>query len=81
MLCTALAYILYFRLIARAGPARAIAVTFLSPVFAVGYGALLLSEPITPRMLLCGAVIVLGTALATGLLKPRTRVADGGAPR
>ena len=81
VLCTALAYILYFRLIARAGPARAIAVTFLSPVFAVGYGALLLSEPITPRMLLCGAVIVLGTALATGLLKPRTRVADGGAPR
>ena len=69
LLCTAAAYVLYFRLIARAGPARAVSVTFLVPVFAVGYGALLLHEAVTPWMLACGAVIVLGTALATGLLK------------
>jgi drug/metabolite transporter (DMT)-like permease len=71
VLCTALAYVLYFRLIERAGAPRALAVTFLIPVFAVAYGVLLLGETLTPWMLGCGAVIVLGTALATGLLKPR----------
>lgn len=71
LLCTAVAYVLYFRLIARAGPSRAVAVTFLIPVFAVAYGALLLGEPVTPWMLGCGAVVVLGTALATGALRWR----------
>lgn len=67
--CTAVAYILYFRIIATAGPARAVAVTFLIPVFGVLYGAVFLNELITGTMLVCGAVIVLGTALSTGLLK------------
>jgi drug/metabolite transporter (DMT)-like permease len=69
VLCTGLAYILYFRLIEQAGPARALAVTFVVPVFAIFYGVLFLGEPVTGWMLLCGAVIVLGTALSTGLLK------------
>lgn len=69
LFCTALAYILYFRIIATAGPARASAVTFLIPVFGVGYGAMFLNEAVTPAMLVCGAVIVLGTALSTGLLR------------
>jgi drug/metabolite transporter (DMT)-like permease len=67
--CTAVAYIMYFRIIERAGPARAVAVTFLIPVFGVGYGAVLLGEKITLTMVVCGAVIVLGTALATGVLR------------
>jgi drug/metabolite transporter (DMT)-like permease len=67
--CTAVAYILYFRIIERAGPARAVAVTFLIPVFGVAYGAILLSEQITLTMVVCGAVIILGTALSTGVLK------------
>jgi drug/metabolite transporter (DMT)-like permease len=69
LFCTALAYILYFRLIATAGPAHASAVTFLIPVFGVAYGALFLQEAITVSMVVCGAVIVLGTALSTGLLR------------
>lgn len=69
VLCTGIAYILYFRLIASAGPARALAVTFLVPVFALAYGAVVLNEAITPWMIVCGAVIVLGTALSTGILK------------
>ncbi len=69
VLCTGIAYILYFRLIATAGPARALAVTFVVPVFAVFYGVMFLSEAVTLWMLLCGAVIVCGTALSTGLLK------------
>ena len=70
VVCTGLAYILYFRLIENAGPARALAVTFMVPVFAVLYGVLLLGEVVTPWMVLCGAVIVCGTALSTGLVKP-----------
>jgi drug/metabolite transporter (DMT)-like permease len=66
--CTALAYLMYFRLIARAGPQRAITVTFLIPVFGVAYGAVLLNEAITLTMIICGAIIVLGTALATGVI-------------
>jgi drug/metabolite transporter (DMT)-like permease len=69
VLCTGIAYILYFRLIERTGPARALAVTFLVPVFAISYGVAFLGEQVTPWMLGCGAVIVLGTALSTGLLR------------
>jgi drug/metabolite transporter (DMT)-like permease len=69
VVCTGIAYILYFRLIEETGPARALTVTFVLPVFAVLYGALFLGEAITAWMVLCGAVIVCGTALSTGLLK------------
>jgi drug/metabolite transporter (DMT)-like permease len=69
VLCTGIAYVLYFRLIENAGPARALAVTFLVPVFAVVYGLLFLGEAVTPWMLLCALVIICGTALSTGLLR------------
>jgi drug/metabolite transporter (DMT)-like permease len=72
-LCTGLAYVLYFRLIANAGPANAMTVTYLVPAFAVAWGALFLGETLTWPMVLGCAVILLGTALATGLLPPRTR--------
>ena len=69
VLCTAVAYILYFRLIERAGPARALSVTFGIPVFALLYGVLLLGEEVTSWMLVCGVVIVIGTSLSTGLVR------------
>jgi len=68
VVCTGFAYILYFRLIERAGPARALSVTFALPAFAVFYGALLLGETITPWMVVCALVIIAGTTLSTGLL-------------
>ena len=71
--CTGIAYILYFRLIETAGPQRTLTVTFLIPVFAVLYGAWFLREAVTPWMLLCAAVIVCGTALATGLVAFKAR--------
>lgn len=71
--CTGIAYMLYFRLIANVGAARAITVTFLIPVFGVMLGALFLGEIPTLNMLAGCAVILLGTALATGLLKRRGR--------
>jgi drug/metabolite transporter (DMT)-like permease len=71
--CTALAYLLYFRLLARVGPARAVTVTYLVPMFATVWGALLLGEVFTLRMGLGGAIVLAGTALATGLWQPGRR--------
>jgi drug/metabolite transporter (DMT)-like permease len=71
LLCTSLAYVLFFRIIAQAGPSKALTVTFLVPVFALLYGRLFLNESITPWMIGCGLVIMTGTALSTGLVRPR----------
>ncbi len=69
--CTGLAYLLYFRLIAHVGPAQAIAVTYLIPAFAIGWGALFLGERVTGPMLAGCVVVLLGTALATGFIGAR----------
>ena len=66
---TGIAYILYFRLIARLGPSRAITVTFLVPLAAMVMGAAFLNEIVTTDMIIGCGLILLGTALATGLIK------------
>ena len=76
VVCTGLAYILFFRLISNVGPAKTLTVTFVVPVFALFYGAVFLGETLTPWMLGCGLVVVFGTALATGLLRLPTRKAS-----
>jgi drug/metabolite transporter (DMT)-like permease len=68
LLCTALAYVLYFRLMKRTGPARAMTVTYLIPVFANFIGVVFLDEVVTHWMMGCAVVIVAGTALASGLV-------------
>ena len=68
--CTGLAYILYFRLLNRAGGTSATSVTFLIPVFGVLWGALFLGEWPTGTMVAGGAVILVGTALAAGVRPP-----------
>ena len=75
LLCTGLAYLMYFRLIAHVGAANAIAVTFLIPAFAVLWGWLFLGEPLTAAMAIGCAVILIGTALATGVITPRALAA------
>lgn len=71
VLCTGIAYVIFFRLVDRRGPARALTVTYAIPVFGVAYGVLLLGETITPWMLVCGPIILLGTALSSGLIGSR----------
>lgn len=71
IVCTGIAYLIYFRLIARIGPARAITVTYLVPVFGMIWGEVFLNEPISAGMLAACAVIVLGIALATGNFRSR----------
>jgi len=64
---TGVAYILYFRLIANVGPAKAITVAYLIPAFAVIWGALILDETVTVLMIIGCLIIFLGTALVTGV--------------
>ena len=67
VVCTGIAYILYFRLVNRAGPAKALTVTFLIPVFALIYGVAFLNETVTLSMVFLGMVVVLGTAMSSGV--------------
>ncbi|QCP49161.1 DMT family transporter [Trinickia violacea] len=67
--CTGIAYFLYFHLLNVAGPARAMTVTFVIPIFGILWGALFLAERVSPAMLEGCAIILLGTALATGFIK------------
>ena len=61
LLCSAIAYLLYYRLIADIGPTRALTVAFLMPLFGMAWGALLLGETITWPMIVGCALIVGGT--------------------
>jgi drug/metabolite transporter (DMT)-like permease len=69
---------LYYRLLIRIGPPRAMTVTFLIPVFGVLWGWLFLGESITLRIVMGGGVILLGTALATGFLGGRLSAKTSG---
>jgi drug/metabolite transporter (DMT)-like permease len=76
LLCTGVAYVLYFRLIAHIGAAQAASVTFLIPIFGMIWGAAFLGERVTPLMIVGCIVILLGAALITGRIKwPQTRSA------
>lgn len=66
---TGIAYVLYFRLIVNVGPAKAITVTYLVPAFAVVLGTVFLNEKLTINMVIGCAIILTGTALATGMLR------------
>jgi drug/metabolite transporter (DMT)-like permease len=59
LLCTALAYVLYFRLLSDIGPIKASTTTFLIPPFGVLWGALLLDEPLSWAYLYGGVLIAI----------------------
>jgi drug/metabolite transporter (DMT)-like permease len=73
LLSSALAFVLYFRLIANVGPVKTLTVNFLSPLFGVSGGVLLLGEPITANMIAGTVVILAGTAvvLRSASVRPR----------
>jgi len=71
LLCSAVAYVIYYKLIADVGPTRALTVTFLIPVFAMGWGLLFLREPISWSMILGAGVILVGTYLVAGKARSR----------
>jgi len=69
--CTSLAYVLFYRLLARIGSTRSMAVLYLIPVFGVLWGAVFLGEKLTLAMAGGSLVILLGVALTTGMLRIR----------
>lgn len=71
VLGTGLAFVLFYRLVATVGPTRSLLVTYLAPVFAVGYGALLLDERIVASTA-AGLALVLGGAYLAGARPART---------
>jgi drug/metabolite transporter (DMT)-like permease len=64
VLCSAFAYLLYFRLIVDVGATRTMMVSFMSPVFGVLFGVVLLGEALSPMMVGGGVIILIGLALA-----------------
>jgi drug/metabolite transporter (DMT)-like permease len=63
LVCGAVAYLLYFRLITDIGATGALTVTYLIPVFGVLWGAIFLGEALSLGMLAGGVLVVLGTVL------------------
>ncbi|GAB3418125.1 DMT family transporter [Massilia agilis] len=66
VLCSGIAYLLYFRLIEEIGPTSALTVTFLNPVFRILWGSLFLGEVVGWYTVAGAAIVLVGTALVTG---------------
>lgn len=66
VLCTGVAYLLYFRLVQEMGATQTLTVTFLIPVFGVLWGALFLGEKVGWHTLTGAVMVLTGTALVTG---------------
>ncbi len=68
-LSTAIAYLLYFRLIASAGPTIAASVTLIIPFFSSVWGAIFLGETLESGQVIGFSIILVGLLLITGLYK------------
>lgn len=87
--CTATAFVLFFKLIAEVGPARATVITYVNPAVAVALGVSVLGEPLTVEIVAAFALILAGSVLATrsGMRREAARpaaqpvAAQPGAPR
>lgn len=66
VVCTALAFVLFFALIAEVGPVRATVITYVNPAVAAILGVVVLSEHISGGMVLGFALVLAGCVLATG---------------
>ena len=66
VVCTGIAFAIFYELVATIGPGRAYTVTYIAPGFAVVYGAILLDERITVATIAGLALILAGSYLAAG---------------
>jgi len=71
IICTALAFQVFFALIAEVGPSRATVITYFNPAVALVLGVALLGEPFTVGIAIGFALILLGSLLATRRVRPR----------
>ncbi|MDE3133711.1 MAG: DMT family transporter [Acidobacteriota bacterium] len=77
VVCTAVAFLVFFELIAAIGPARATVITYVNPAVAAALGVAILGEPFTVRMGVGFGLVLTGSVLAT---TARRRVRDGPVP-
>jgi drug/metabolite transporter (DMT)-like permease len=66
VVCTALAFVLFFELIAEAGPVRATVITYVNPAVALALGVLILGEPFTLGAAIGFLLILVGSVWSTG---------------
>ena len=76
IVCSGVAILMYYRLIAELGAVPALTVTYLIPVFGILWGALFLGEPIGWHTLAGGIAVLTGTALVTGFSPRQLRAAS-----
>lgn len=72
LLCTALAYVMFFDLLKRTSATAAATVTYIVPVFGILWGVLFLGESVTTRIVLGMLVALAGTSLVTGITRRRS---------
>jgi drug/metabolite transporter (DMT)-like permease len=81
LICTALAFLLFFALIAEIGPVRATVITYINPAVAAVAGILVLHERFTAGMGVGFVLVLVGSTLATrrasAILDPHRRALDG----
>jgi drug/metabolite transporter (DMT)-like permease len=80
LVCTSLAFLLFFALIMEVGPARATVITFLNPAVAVALGVILLGESFSLGIAIGFPMILAGSFLATGKSRPVGALAAAPAP-
>ena len=71
VVCTALAFIVFFALIREVGAPRALVFTYVNPAVALAAGVVVLNEPLTPWHLIGLALILSGSVLATRRAEPK----------
>lgn len=76
VVCTGIAFVLFFALIAEIGPARATVITYINPAVAVALGVALLGENLTPATLTSFSLILAGSYFATRPSQPTTAPAE-----
>ncbi|MGW4533550.1 DMT family transporter [Nocardia sp. NPDC004340] len=69
LLCTALAFVVFFALIGEVGPSRATVITYINPAVALLIGVSLLNEPLTAGMAIGFPLVILGSILGTARAK------------
>jgi drug/metabolite transporter (DMT)-like permease len=81
VICTAIAFLVFFALIAEVGPVRATVITYVNPAVAVALGVTLLHEPFTLGIGLGFALVLGGSVVATRPGSPTSERPSGAADR
>jgi drug/metabolite transporter (DMT)-like permease len=71
IVCTGVAYVMYFDLIAKIGASQSMTVGYLVPVFGILWGMLVLDEVLSTYAMIGGSLIILGVMFTTGVVKRR----------